>query len=114
MDDKCSKYESLFTFRTEEELSEHIKNCPECAEIDNEMKKVSELIQEVKPYYLKKRKNNRIIKAACVLLLLIMSGTTVSLVSLNPEIADTLMYGTTLSAEDLGFPVDSYGLISVE
>ena len=27
---------------------------------------------------------------------------------------DTLQYGETLSAEDLGFPVDSYGLIAVD
>ncbi len=114
MTDKCSKYESLFTFRTEEELEEHVKNCPECAKIDEEMKKVSELISEVKPYYRKKQKNNRVIKAACVILLLMVSGTSVGLISSNHEIADTLMYGTTLSAEDLGLPVDSYGLISVE
>ena len=113
MTDKCSKYESIFTFRTEEELNEHIKNCPECAEIHEKMQKVSALIQEVKPHYEKRGKfASRV--AACIALFLMISGTTIGLIKTNPDISDTLMYGTTLSAEDLGFPVDSYGLISVE
>ena len=32
----------------------------------------------------------------------------------DEEFADTLMYGDSLSAEDLGFPVDSYGLLMVD
>ena len=30
------------------------------------------------------------------------------------DFVDTLMYGEALSAEDLGFPVDSYGLLMVD
>ena len=30
------------------------------------------------------------------------------------DLADALMYGDTLTAEDLGFPVDSYGFIVVD
>ncbi len=43
-----------------------------------------------------------------------ISGTTLGLINFNPDISDTLKYGTTLSAEDLGLPVDSYGLIYIE
>ena len=57
MDEKCNQYEPLFTFRSEEELIEHIQNCPECQKEHEKMQKVSELLQEVKPYYLKRRKN---------------------------------------------------------
>ncbi len=114
MTDKCTKYEALFTFRTEEELNEHIKTCPECAKIHSQMQKVSELIQEVKPHYLKKQKYKPIKQAACIAMLLMVSATAFGLIRMNTDITDTLMYGTTLSAEDLGFPVDSYGLISVE
>ena len=32
----------------------------------------------------------------------------------DTDLADALMYGDTLSAEDLGFPVDSYGLLVVD
>ena len=32
----------------------------------------------------------------------------------DEDLYDTLKYGDTLSAEDLGFPVDSYGLLMVD
>ena len=114
MDKKCTKFESLFTFRSEDELLEHIKTCPECAQEYENMKKVSALIQEVKPYYQKKQSVSARIKAACVIMFLFLSGLTLGVVSLNTDVTDTLKYGTTLSSEDLGFPVDDYGLIAVE
>ena len=114
MKDKCTKYEALFTFRSEEELQEHIKECENCRLEHEKMLKVSELIQEAKPYFKEKRKNRAKIKAACALFMLMISGTTLGLINFNPDISDTLKDGTTLSAEDLGLPVDSYGLIYIE
>ena len=114
MKEKCSKYEALFTFRTEEELMEHIQNCEECRAEHEKMLKVSELIQEVKPYFKAKRKNYLKFKAACALFLIMACGTTLGLINFNTDISDTLRYGATLSSEDLGLPVDSYGLIYVE
>ncbi len=111
MDEKCSKYESLFTFRSEEELMEHVNSCPECRYEHEQMQKVSELINEVKPYYRKKRKNAARFKAACALFLIAVCTTTLGVINLNTDVADTLKYGQTLTAEDLGLPVDSYGLI---
>ena len=32
----------------------------------------------------------------------------------DSDFVDALMYGDTLTAEDLGFPVDSYGLLMVD
>ena len=55
MDNKCSKYESLFIFSDEEKLTEHLNECEDCKIEQKKMEKVSELIQEVKPYYLKKK-----------------------------------------------------------
>lgn len=78
------------------------------------MQKVSELLKEVKPYYREKRKNLAKVKAACALFVLMVSGTTLGVINFNTDVSDTLKYGTTLSSEDLGLPVDSYGLISVE
>ena len=39
---------------------------------------------------------------------------TLGIISDDGEITDVIMYGETLSAEDLGLPVDSYGLIMVD
>lgn len=114
MNNKCSKYEALFTFRSEEELNEHLQHCPDCRAEHEKMLRVSELIQEVKPYFKKRRKNIARLKAACALFVIMLSGTTLGVLNLNTDISDTLKYGTTLSSEDLGLPVDSYGLISLE
>ena len=114
MDNKCSKYESLFTFRSEEELMEHVNSCPECKQEHEKMLKVSELIKEVKPYYQKKRKNMAKLKVACAIFLIMACSTTLGIINFNTDVADTLKYGQTLTAEDLGLPVDSYGLIFIE
>ena len=39
---------------------------------------------------------------------------TITVMENYDDMLDTLRYGDTLSAEDLGFPVDSYGLIAVD
>lgn len=114
MKEKCTKYEALFTFRSEEELLEHVKNCEDCRLEHEKMQKVSELLQEVKPYFREKRKNLAKIKVACALFMLMLSGTTLGVINFNHDISDTLKYGSALSAEDLGLPVDSYGLIYIE
>ena len=114
MKDKCTKYEALFTFRDEEELNEHIQECEDCKLEHEKMQKVSALLQEVKPYFKERRKNLAKIKVACALFMLMFSGTTLGVINFNTDVSDTLKYGSTLSSEDLGLPVDSYGLIAVE
>ena len=42
------------------------------------------------------------------------SSLSLGLVVNDDDFMDTLKYGETLSAEDLGFPVDSYGLLMVD
>ena len=114
MKEKCSKYESLFVFRSEEELNEHINTCEDCRLEHEIMLRVSELIQEAKPYFKEQRKNWAKVKVACALFLLMASGTTLGVINLNTDVSDTLKYGNVLTYEDLGLPVDSYGLISLE
>jgi hypothetical protein len=114
MDKKCSQYEALFTFRSKEELEKHLNECPECRAEHERMQKVSELLQEVKPYYKKRQRNFAKFKAACALFLIMVCGATLGVINFNTEISDTLKYGSALSAEDLGLPVDSYGLIYIE
>lgn len=111
---KCTKYEGLFIFADEETLEEHLKTCPDCRAQDAKMKKISALLQEVKPFYIKKRKQHAQVKIACAICAMILSGTVLGVINLNTDISDTLRYGTTLSASDLGFPVDSDGLLMVE
>ena len=114
MKDKCTKYEALITFADENKFNEHINNCPDCKSEHEKMQEVSELIKEAKPYFIERRRNIARVKAMVASFALIIMTTTLGVVNLNPDISDTIRYGTTLSAEDLGLPVDSYGLLMVE
>ena len=113
MDKKCSKYENLFVFSDEETLKKHLQECEECRLEQQKMDRVSELIGEVKFHYNKGRKM-RFLKIACVLMLLLFSTVSIGVIENYDDMMDTLMYGECLTAEDLGFPVDSYGLIVVD
>ena len=114
MKEKCTKYEGLFTFADDETFNEHLKVCEDCRKEQEMMDKVSDLLKEVKPFYIKKRKNTAALKLACAMFLILFSGTVMGIINFNTDISDIIKYGTVLSAEDLGFPVDSYGLIMVE
>ena len=114
MTDKCTKYETLFTFLPQEKFEEHLKNCPDCQKEHEKMQRVSELIQEAKPHFIERRRNFAKIKAVAASFALIFFTTTLGVINFNTDISDTIKYGTTLSAEDLGLPVDSYGLLMVE
>ena len=115
MDNKCSKYENLFIFSDRETLETHLAECEECRKEDEVQNKVSSLIDEVKFYYYAERKKKTArLRAACAMVLLLFTTLSLSLAMNNEDLTDTLKYGTTLSAEDLGFPVDSYGLLMVD
>lgn len=114
MENKCSKYEGLFIFSDEATLEEHLKECPDCRAEHEKMQKVSDLISEVKFYYKLRAKKIRKIKAVCLALCLICMSTSIGIVSEDTDFVDALMYGQSLSAEELGFPVDSYGLLMVD
>ena len=99
---------------SEETLMEHVKSCPDCQKEQEVMNRVSDLLKEVRPYYKEKRRNITKLKAACAVFAILLSGTTLGVINFNTDISDTIKYGTTLSAEDYGFPVDSYGFLMVE
>lgn len=119
MKEKCTKYESIFTFRSEQELEEHIKNCPDCQAEQDKMDKVSDLLQEVRPYYIHKRKESfGRMKIACILGLGLFVG--VLLGHFAQYLMPTTAYNNSSSADttassfnEYGMPVDNYGLITV-
>ena len=114
MENKCTKYEGLFIFSDEEALKKHIEECDDCRAEQEKMDKVSDLIGEVKFYYKNKTRKSKKLRAVCALLFLMFFTATFGVIFNESEISDELMYGQTLSAEDLGFPVDSYGLLMVD
>lgn len=114
MDKKCTKYEGLFVFSNEEALNKHLDECSDCKLEHEKMQKVSDLLSEVKFYYRSKKRRAMKLKAVCALMMFMFFSATIGVVSNDSDLADALIYGDTLSAEDLGFPVDSYGLLMVD
>ena len=63
---------------TEKELEEHIKNCPVCQAEMQKLERVSELLQEAKPYYARQQKLSYVrMKVACVLCLGLFVSTLI-------------------------------------
>lgn len=114
MNNKCTKYEALFTFGNDETLKSHLETCEDCKKMQQKMDRISELLQEVKPYYISKSQNVVKLKAACAALVILLGSATFGIVNFNSDVSDMIKYGTTLSADDLGLPVDEYGFIMVE
>lgn len=116
MNEKCSKYEELFVSASKEEFEKHLQECEDCRLEEESQQKVSSLLDEVKMYYYAKRKKRMVkLRAACAVMFLVFSLISVTGWALNDDdLLDTLKYGDTLSAEELGFPVDSYGLLMVD
>ena len=116
MNKKCSKYESLFMFSDENALNQHVQECEDCRKEHEQMQKVSSLLDEVKLYYYARRKQRKArLRAMCaVLVFALFTSLSLGLLVTNEDLADTLMYGQTFTAEDYGFPVDSYGLLMVD
>ena len=114
MKEKCQKYEGLFVFSDEETFNKHLQECSDCREEHEKMMKVSELLQEVKPYFVAKRKRFNQMKIACAISFIMLSGSVLGVMNLNSDVSETIRYGTVLEAEDYGFPVDDYGFLLVE
>lgn len=113
MENKCTKYEGIMTFGTEEQLLAHIETCEDCKQEHERMQKVSSLIAEVAPQIKAQRKSRAQLKLACASFALIFFVSGLGVINFNSDVRDTIMYGQTLTLEDYGLPVDSYGLITV-
>jgi hypothetical protein len=113
MNQKCGKYEAIFTFADDETLMRHIDECPHCAAEHEKMQRISELLKEVKPVFKKQKKTN-VLKAACVLLaVFVFGGICFNGLNQTYDVVGHIRYGD-MSIEDYGFPVDSYGLLMVD
>lgn len=80
------------------------------------MKKVSELIAEVRPYFLaqkERRKKLHKVFAACACFAFVLFAAITPVINNQYDIINTITYHN-LSAQDLGFPTDEYGLIMAE
>ena len=110
----CNGYEAMYTFLSEEAFNEHLKVCEECAKEHARMQRVSELIQEAKPYIKEKQKRRTILKSAAVFFVVAFATLSIPLCMTGVNVYDDLVAQNSLTAQELGLPVDEYGFLYVE
>ena len=103
----CNKFEKLFTQEDETELLEHIKTCEECRKQYEEFQKVSNLVKEAKPLFMKEKFQKRKIAFSMVAGVTILSLTGFLLLNWLPY----YHYDQAI-ASDI-YPTDEYGLLEL-
>lgn len=106
-DKDCKGFKEQFINLNKNELLAHIQICESCKKEYLEMEKLSNLLNTVKPHYLKKQNFVKSFKTAAVLTLTIFTGFMAA------YLANTYSHNA-LSLDDLGFPTDEYGFILVD
>ncbi len=114
-ENKCDKYEAYFVFKDEEAFNEHLKNCPDCQIEHEKYMKVSKLLKEAAPLYLKKQEVKRISSlkklACCFIIFAGLSAFTGYKVYDNYSYQYDFDDNSYVSA--LGLPIDDYGFLDL-
>ncbi len=112
---KCNKYEGFFVFQDEGKFFEHLEQCPDCQKEHEQYIKISKLVKEVAPIYLKKRQKDRfnsIKKLACCFIAFIgITAFTGYKVYDNYTIQVNYAQDSYLST--MGLPIDEYGFLEI-
>ncbi len=112
---KCDKYEAYFVFQDEESFNNHLKNCPDCREKHKKYLKVSELVKEVAPVYLKqqeKKKASTIKKLACCFIFMVgFSSFAGYRIYDENSFQISTVEDSYISA--MGLPIDEYGFLEI-
>lgn len=114
-ENQCDKYEAYFVFQNEEAFNEHLKNCPDCQKEHEKYMKVSQLVKQAAPEYLKQQERKKVSglkKLACCFVLFVgLSAFT------GYQFYDNYSYqydyddNSYVSA--LGLPIDDYGFLDL-
>jgi len=124
MEKSCNKFEDLFINADETELLEHIKKCEDCRIEYERMQKVSMLIEEVKPLYNRKKPSVRRFKRfgagaaalAASFLMIFLAFFAIQISTPDSLVNETIasISGNDYTYEQMGLPVDEFGLIMVD
>lgn len=115
-ENKCNKYESFFIFQDEESFNAHLESCSECRKEHEKYEKVSKLIKEAAPVYLRNRqkaKNAMIKKLACCFVFFIGLTAFTGYKMYDDYMLQTVSadYDSYISA--MGLPIDDYGFLDL-
>ena len=114
---KCDKYEALFVFRSDDELKEHIKECPECQKEYETQMKISALVKEVAPVYLNRQdkwKTRVMAKmAACFVMLVGITGIYTGYCMYSEDSFQVNSAEDSFIESNMGLPTDDYGFLEI-
>lgn len=111
---KCNGYEAMFTFLSDEDFTQHINDCEACAKEHAKMQKISELINEAKPYIKEKQRQKVLYKKVAAFFVIAFASLSFPLYMAGVNTYDNLVAINSLSVEEMGLPVDEYGFLYVE
>lgn len=112
----CDKYEALFVFKSESDFNEHLKNCPDCQKEHEKYLKISSLVKEVAPEYLKrqeKRKLSAIKRLACCFVAFIGISTFAGYTIYTDNNFQVNSADESYIESTMGLPCDDYGLLEI-
>lgn len=110
----CNGYEAMYTFLNEEDFHKHLEVCEECTKEHAKIQRVTELIQEAKPYIKEKQRKSRVFKNAAALFVIAFATLSVPIYMAGVDVYDNMIAQHTPTAQELGLPVDEYGFLYVE
>lgn len=110
----CNGYEAMYTFLNEDDFNKHLQVCEQCAKEHEKMQRVSELIQEAKPYINAIQGKNRVLKNTAAFFVIAFAALSIPAYMTGVDVYDNMIAQNTPTVQELGLPVDEYGLLYVE
>ena len=113
--EKCNNYEAYFVFSSNKDFENHLENCEDCRQEHEKYRKVSQLVKEVAPIYLKRKQQQKISvvkKLACCFVLFVGLTAFTGYKAydnyvMNQEVNEDSCIST------LGLPIDDYGFLEI-
>lgn len=113
--EKCNKFQQYFIFSNNDDFQKHLEECPDCKAQNDEFERISDLVKEVKFVYKQKRKNKLITKVACVSALMMFTFSFALFNNVGYFTENVYSeYSQDTIIDEMGMPIDSYGLIMVD
>lgn len=112
---KCNKFKEYFIFSNDDEFQKHIEECPDCKVQNDEFEKISAVVKEVKFAYKQKQKSKLMTKVACISALMMFTFSFSLFNNLGYLKENSYSeYSQDTIIDEMGMPIDSYGLIMVD
>lgn len=114
---KCNGYESMFVFLNEEDFQKHLQTCEECQKEHERMQKISNLVKEAKPCFKEKKQKKTMLKAICAVFTVATLSLSYPIYTIGTDMYEKAAEQSeenSLTAEEIGLPVDEYGFVYID